>query len=395
MTDVRTPPEEDRDQVVEVLRVSLNFPAIWIEHRGPTLPLEDIRCVYEGDRVVATASEYHLRQWFAGCDLPMAGIFAVGTLPERRATGLAGAAVEQILREARERGVPVSALYPAVLRPYRKLGYELAGTFTRHRLPLDAIPPVSSGDDVEELDPQGDLESLKQCFHRSVRGGTGTIEPDDAWWTRTILNAPSDKLWRAVVVRGEDGSVDGFAVFLYADAPGHLDVDFGLDRTAFAATTDRAARALLGYFRGYRGIGQWVEWAGPPNDPIVLLIPEQKVDTSFSYRWILRSLDVEVALEERGYPPIDAEAVFAVEDPMFPENAGPWSLRVTGGKASVERVETAVARPIPIGALSSMFTGYLRPADAVRLGYLDADDAAVPALARSFDGPDPWCPFFF
>ncbi|MEX1263360.1 MAG: hypothetical protein WEE66_05400 [Actinomycetota bacterium] len=35
----------------------------------------------------------------------------------------------------------VSALYPAVLRPYRSLGYEMAGTFTKHRVELDAIPP--------------------------------------------------------------------------------------------------------------------------------------------------------------------------------------------------------------------------------------------------------------
>jgi predicted acetyltransferase len=152
---------------------------------------------------------------------------------------------------------------------------------------------------------------------------------------------------------------------------------------------------LLGYFRGYRGIGQWVEWAGPPNDPISFLLPEQKLETSFSYRWMVRLLDVRAALEARGYPQVDAEALFAVEDPMFPENAGPWSLRVAGGKASVERVETAAPRPIPIGVLSSMFTGHLRAPDAVRLGFLDADDPAVPAFSRSFDGPDPWCPFFF
>jgi sterol carrier protein len=78
-------------------------------------------------------------------------------------------------------------------------------------------------------------------------------------------------------------------------------------------------------------------------------------------------------------PVVDAEVVIAVEDPLFPENTGPWWLRVTGGKASVERTDAEASRPIPIGVLSSMF----------------ADDPAVPALARSFDGPDPWCPFFF
>jgi len=198
MTDVRTPTEEDRDP-----------PRCSIQIAGK---LSDTG-------IFATAGEYRFRQWFA------------------------------------ERDVPVSALYPAILRPHRKLGYELAGTFTRHRLPLDAIPPGSSGEGVEELDPQRELEGPKACFHRSARG-------------------------------------------------------------------------LLRYFRGFG---------------------------------MRRLLDVEAALGRRGYQPVDAGA----------------------------------SRPIPIGVLSSMFTGYLRAPDAARLGSLDADYPAVPALASSFDGPDPWCPFFF
>jgi hypothetical protein len=42
-----------------------------------------------------------------------------------------------------------------------------------------------------------------------------------------------------------------------------------------------------------------------------------------------------------------------------------------------------------------MFTGFLRVADAVRLGILDRDDSATPAFARLLSGPDPWSPFFF
>ena len=55
----------------------------------------------------------------------------------------------------------------------------------------------------------------------------------------------------------------------------------------------------------------------------------------------------------------------------------------------------ARVRPIPIGILSSMFTGYLSPFDAVRLGLLDADDPAVPFLAQLFTGPAPFMLDFF
>jgi hypothetical protein len=48
-----------------------------------------------------------------------------------------------------------------------------------------------------------------------------------------------------------------------------------------------------------------------------------------------------------------------------------------------------------IGALSSMFTGYVRPRDAVRLGLVQLDGSGVEHLDRLFAGPDPWCPFLF
>jgi GNAT superfamily N-acetyltransferase len=121
---VRTPMEDDRSQVIDVLRASLNFSKAWADARGPTMPLSDHRCAYDGDRVVAVAAAHRFRQWFGGRDLNMSGIYAVATLPEHRATGMASAAVLQILREARESGVHLTALYPAVLRPYRvRLGY--------------------------------------------------------------------------------------------------------------------------------------------------------------------------------------------------------------------------------------------------------------------------------
>jgi predicted acetyltransferase len=128
---------------------------------------------------------------------------------------------------------------------------------------------------------------------------------------------------------------------------------------------------------------------------MTLLVGAQAVEVARRYRWMLRILDVPAAFEGRGYPAIDAEATFAVDDPRYPENAGPWRVTVSAGEAKVGPAERHERRPLPIGILSSLYTGYLRAADAVALGFLDADDPAVEALAAMFSGPDPWCPFFF
>jgi predicted acetyltransferase len=145
-------------------------------------------------------------------------------------------------------------------------------------------------------------------------------------------------------------------------------------------------------------LGRWLEWVGPQQDPVALLLDEPVMQESFRYPWMLRVLDVPGALSARGWPGIDADAVFAVDDPMFPANDGPWRLSVRDGEATVESAVSRDAReprPIPIGAFSSMFSGFLRIADAVRLGILDHEDPAAPAFARLLSGPDPWSPFFF
>ena len=108
---------------------------------------------------------------------------------------------------------------------------------------------------------------------------------------------------------------------------------------------------------------------------------------------MLRLLDVPAALEQRGYPPVTDEAVIAVEDALFPENRGPWRVVADEGTVKVERAEGSGGRPITIGTLSSMFSGFLSPFDAVGLGLLGEEHA--PVFARLFAGPAPWMHDFF
>ena len=68
---------------------------------------------------------------------------------------------------------------------------------------------------------------------------------------------------------------------------------------------------------------------------------------------------------------------------------------VRAGEAQVDPAPDALVAALPIGILSSLFTGFLTVPDAVRLGYLRRDDPTVPGLRQLLAGPDPWCPFFF
>lgn len=393
---ILTPGEEHRLGIAETTSTALNFSRERAIARSPLWPLDDMRVAIEDGRVVATAGDFHFDQWFGGRPIGCSGIWGVATLPEHRSGGLATACIRALLDRARERGLPLTALFPAVLAPYRRMGYEVAGVFIRHRVPLDALPPGDDGLPAVELaDPDRDVPGMHAAFREWVSTSNGPVEPvtDDLWGSR-LLPASDDDTGRTVVVR-EGGRITGVAAFTRTTEPGLLDIAFGIDCRVLVAVTPSAQRALWAYFRGYRGLGTWLQWVGPPNDPIALGSLDAFVERPYRYDWMLRLLDVPAALAARGYPTIDAEATFAVDDPMYPDNAGGWRLSVSGGAASVERVDNHGRRPLPIGVVSSMFSGYLRAHDAARLGHLDADDPAVDALAAAFDGPDPWTPFFF
>ena len=124
-SELVTPGDEHRDELVGLMRVAFNLGSALAE-RAAWLPVEKMRCVLEGDRIVAAAAARDFRQWFGGRELGMSGIWGV-VAPEHRGGGLATRAVTELLEEARARGQPLSVLYPATQRPYRGMGTSSPG----------------------------------------------------------------------------------------------------------------------------------------------------------------------------------------------------------------------------------------------------------------------------
>jgi GNAT superfamily N-acetyltransferase len=215
MSELVVPGEEHRDQVVDVLHVALNTGPEFPRIRGPKLTLEKMLAVVDGGRVVATAGASRFRQWFGGRELEMCGIWGVATLPEHRGRGLATRAIERLLREARDRGDQLTGLFPAILRTYRGLGYELAGSYVQHRVALDDLPHLRGSLSVEPYEADRDLEGVRACYRRAMAPHNGPIDCDEErWWPERIMGNPLElDHQRAVVVRGAEG-IEGYLSFV-------------------------------------------------------------------------------------------------------------------------------------------------------------------------------------
>ncbi len=90
----------------------------WLTKAG----LHEVRLLREGSVDVACALRVPMGQFFGGRSVAMMGVAGLAVAPEARGRGLATRVMQEFLREAREEGVPISALYLATLPLYRRGG---------------------------------------------------------------------------------------------------------------------------------------------------------------------------------------------------------------------------------------------------------------------------------
>jgi predicted acetyltransferase len=381
---------EDIPAMASLWRTAFNPPSEFVDSLADRLRVDRVLVATDGDRISATAQGYALLQWFGGRPVPTVGVASVATNPLHRGTGVGTAVVARLLERARDQGTPLSTLYPAIVPVYRRLGYEYAGTFTRYRVPLTALP---AGPNVELDEAPEDGGATRLSHERlAVRENGLTVGVDDDWWPTRVTHHWSLSP-KGAVMTTEDVP-DGYAAYSQKDLRDAW--GYSIECSHLVAHTREAGLALLSYFRRFKGVGRDLEWHGPPVEPLALLLPEQTLEAAWTFRNMSRILDVPSALEARGYPEESGTATFSVEDELFEDNRGPWLLEAESGKVRVTRAPNGTpARSIPVGGLSSMFTSFVTPSQAGRMGLVDPDHPALDLLGRLFAGPAPWTPDFF
>lgn len=395
MIEIRAPREEDRPRIVDLMRISFNAPPAWIRHIAPTLRLDRFLAAFEDGQVVAMADAWDLKQWFGGRALPMAGVAAVAAFPERRDSGLAPEVIRALLVRSRSQGALVSTLYPSRASVYRRLGYEYAGVLSQFRVPISELP--ASKRTVREFQ-DSDLEPVRACYESFASRHVGPVDSDDEnWWRiRVFRRWNPDVVGRGVVVPSKKGEgVDGYAAFQIESLPDTW--GFRINCTHLVGATADGLSGLLGYFRSFRGLGQFLVWYGASNDPLGILTGggAETIQPVRTVRFMTRLLDVYGALSERGYPPVTGRAVIGLKDAIFPDNEGPFLVEAESGRVRVQRVDERPTTVFPIGAFSSLFAGYLGPSDLVRAGAIEGHDASLGFLSSLFTGPTPWMTDFF
>lgn len=388
---VRTAEQGDLEALGSLWRTAFHVPQHSVDTMPQRLRLPRLLVATRDGDVVASTQRFPMRQWFGGRPVSMSGIASVAVHPLQRGTGVGSRAMTETLRRARDEGFAMSSLYPATVPVYRRLGYELAGVQTVYRVAIDALP-AGSGALVDVPDDGGPIKASYERLGMRENGLTEGI--DDDWWPWRVLGRWSHEPKGAVMTPEE--VPDGYAAYQEED----LSAEWGYKVACshLVAHTKEAALALFGYFRRFKGVGRHLEWNGPPVESLALVLPEQSLSIVREFRNMSRILDVPDAFESRGYPAVSGSATFSVRDPLFEDNTGTFLLEAEEGKVQVSRQPSrgrAAKGAISIGALTTMYTGFVTPSTAAAVGLVDPDHPALRLFERLFAGPPPWTPDFF
>ncbi|MCW5776032.1 MAG: GNAT family N-acetyltransferase [Phycisphaeraceae bacterium] len=380
--------QPDIDAVIRATSLAFAGPPdateAWLRAAG----LDSVRVLHDAGAPAASLVRIPMGQFFAGRSVPMLGIAAVAVPPERRGGGLARRLMAAALREAHADGFALSTLYASTQAFYRQVGYEQAGLLFRTTLPLRTIGVRDRSLPVRPLGTD-DEQAVRECYGAFAARSNGTLDRGPYCWQRTRAMRGERYAGFGVPSPDRPGALDAYVFYAQRRKPDSGRHDAAISDLAF--TNARAGRRLLGFLADLATVGDDAVFHGPPLHPLLTLMDQQFHTSTFVDVWMLRIVRVREALEARGYPAhADATLTLDIADDLIHDNAGPWTLRVRDGRASVERAAGTLALRLTIRGFGAIYSGLYSATQAAALGLVDGDADALAAADAIFASNTPW-----
>jgi predicted acetyltransferase len=385
--------EADLEQSWELDREAFNVPKRNRERFLAGAVAEEFVGAFDAERLVAQSRALSLGQFFGGRSVPMGGLSSVSSAPDHRGRGLGKRVVRGCLELMHERGDAISSLFPATTDLYRRLGWELAGTFVFRTVAPAALAALPAPDrvGVRRVEPDAAREKLRALYEALAPSIEGFLDRPPARWEHLMRQWSESSFFLA-----EDASGAAVGYLVYTAVPGRYGSfggPFQLSVEECLAATHDATLAL------WRLLGSWVSqveqiiYRGPAEDPLLLTLPQQEIKVLEEIRWMTRMVDAARAVEARGFPPgLEAEAHLALRDELLPANDGRFVLRVAKGRGRLDPGGDGELA-LDVGSFSSLYTGWANTATLARCGRLSGGTRETrTALDAAFSGPTPWMP---
>jgi predicted acetyltransferase len=348
--------------------------------------LENLRFLEKNDEVIGGLMVVPMAQWWGGELVPMTGISAVGITPECRGDGAAIALMKNLIQELYEKQVPLSVLYAATQIPYRKVGYEQAGSACRWEIKTATLKIEKPSLPIKAMPV--DSEIFHDLYKKQARQNNGNLNRHPTLWAPGLYPKEGEVMYAYLI--GTLEKPQGYVIFSQ-----HRGDEVYIRLEDWVVLTAQAAQSLWAFLASHRSIIDKVHWKGSLADAFTLLFPEKTFECKSTSRWMLRVVDMVKALEMRGYPKeVDRELHLEVKDDLISENNGKYILTVANGRGNITQGGNGELK-IDIKALAPLYTGLFSAYQLQVMGKLEAKETALLSASEIFSGLSPWMQDFF
>ncbi|BDI19537.1 spore coat protein [Nostoc cf. commune SO-36] len=350
--------------------------------------VKNFRIIRQSEQLIGGLATLDMGQWWGGERVPMTGIAAVGIAPEYRGSGAAIALMQQTLKELYAKGIPLSALYPAVQSLYRKVGYEQGGSWCNWEVPAKSIQLREQPLPLQPIVPVNH-QVFHELYQQQARLTHGYLDRHPAIWER-LIQADEKETFYAYFI-GTKEKPQGYILFSQ-----HSSEDGAILRIKdWVILTAAAAQSFWSFLASHRSQIDQVRWRSSVSDSLTLLLPEQTAKLRHTMRWLLRIVDVVKALEMRGYPSrIQAELHLDIQDNLLDANNGKFILSVANGRGEVTKGGKGELQ-LNVRELAPLYTSLFTPYHLQIAGKLHGTETAISAATQIFAGSSPWMADFF
>ncbi|TVP61256.1 MAG: GNAT family N-acetyltransferase [Nodularia sp. (in: Bacteria)] len=354
----------------------------------PRIGVENLRAIYQNQRVVGGLGIVPMGQWWGGECVPMTGIAAVGIAPEYRGSGAAIALIQNTVQELYHQEVPISVLYPATQRLYRKAGYEQAGSYCTWEISTDNIHFKEPSLPLQPVDAKNYL-IFQDLYQQQAKLTHGYLDRHSAIWQG--LTQPDGRETVYGYLIGDQDQPQGYIILTQERTQDGVN----LKVRDCAMLTNAAVKTFWSFIANHRSQIDKVQWKSSIVDSLTLLLPEQTAKITQHQRWMLRIINLVKALELRGYPPgVSAELHLEVTDNLLAANNGKFILSVANGRGEITTGGKGELQ-LNIGGLAPLYTSLFTPQQLQLTGKLHATQTALLAATQIFAAPSPAMVDFF
>ncbi len=354
----------------------------------PRFGPRDVRVGELDGQIVASLVLYPLAAYVRGQRVPLVGVGSVAVSPEHRRRGVGETLMRAALREMRQDGRALSALYAFRGSYYRRLGYGVIEVAHELAIAPSNLPAHDEARRVRRL-MLPDRPAVEALYERVAAQGHFALARRPEWWSRRLWTYPGD--W--VVYEGKRrGQIEGYLYYEVDSTHGPFKLAITLSE--FVAATPEAHRGLVGHLASLADQVQEIQCAAPADNAWLAQLRTAQnlrptVETSMfndtggvANGLMLRVTDVKLALEALPVAPhARGEVMLEVEDEILPGNSRPVRVSARDGrlKASLDpRARPRLPRlRVPAEMVGPILAGTIAPPCAAESGLIESSGGAA------------------